>query len=101
METVRDRDGLPHGLIHCEYATAFRCDMKNKGFQLKMDTDMTTTNGKFRRGHYDVVVLNPTFIKSHSFASIKGQTYAVMKAPVLPMPDGNRASVLVRCGSRI
>jgi len=84
MVTANDKDGHPHDLIHCEYPTPFRCDMKNKGFQVRTDEDTTPKKGKYRRGHYDVLVLNPTFVRSHSYSAIKGQTYALFKSTVLP-----------------
>jgi hypothetical protein len=83
MATAKDKDGFPHDLVHCEYPTPFRCDMKGKGFQAKSDEDITPQKGKFRRGHYDVVVLNPTFVRNHSYAAIKGQTYAAFQSTIL------------------
>ena len=83
LPPVLDIDDLPHSLIHCEYATVFRCNMKGKGFTRMLDTDLTDNNGKFRRGHHDIVVLNPTFVRKHTFTAVKGQTYALMR-DVLP-----------------
>jgi hypothetical protein len=84
MGSAKDQDKLPHNLIHCEYPTPFRCDMKGKAFQARMDDETTPNKGKYSRGHYDVVVLNPTFVRNHSYSAIKGQTYAVFQATVLP-----------------
>ncbi len=38
---VLDSDGMPQNLIHCEYPTPFRCDMRNGGFVAKSDEDRT------------------------------------------------------------
>ncbi len=75
VANVRDKDGLPHNLIHCEYPTPFRCDMKNMRFQLRSETDRTPKGKKYKRGHYDIVLLNPTFLARHSYSAIKCQDY--------------------------
>lgn len=87
LDTVLDKDGLPHGLIHCEYPTPFRCDMGGKRFQIKTDEDRTPGGRRFKRGHFDVVTLNPEFIRRHSYAAIKGQNYALLRSAVLPSLD--------------
>lgn len=75
VATANDKDGLPHDLIHCEYPTPFRCDMKNKGFQRRTDEDRTPRGKGYKRGHYDIVVLNPAFVARHSYSEIKCQDY--------------------------
>jgi len=87
LDTVLDKDGLPHSLIHCEYPTPFRCDMGGKRFQIQADEDRTAGGRKFKRGHFDVVALNPTFVRRHSYAAIKGQNYALLRSAVLPTLD--------------
>jgi len=67
---AKDKKGYEHLLIHGEYPTPFRCDMKGDRFEIK-DDDET----KFKRGHYDIVVLNPDFIRAHSYSIIKAQNY--------------------------
>lgn len=87
LDTVPDKDGLPHDLIHCEYPTPFRCDMGGKRFQIKGDEDCTPGDRKFKRGHFDVVTFNPAFIRRHCYAAIKGQNYALLRKAVLPTLD--------------
>jgi len=41
LDTITDKDGQPHGLIHCEYPTPFRCDMGGKRFQIETDENPT------------------------------------------------------------
>jgi len=82
--TVRDRDASEHFLVHMEYPTPFRCDMGGDRFQIKGDDERTDQGGLYRRGHYDIVVMNPAFIKEHSYELIKAQDYALYKKLVLP-----------------
>jgi hypothetical protein len=67
---ILDADNNNHSLIHMEYPTPFRCDMKKKNFTRKENSD-----NKFKRGHYDLVILNPDFIKKHSYEIIKAQNF--------------------------
>jgi len=76
---AKDRDGYEHLLIHGEYPTPFRCDMRGDKFEIKNDDET-----KFKRGHYDIVVLNPDFIRAHSYPVIKGQNYEEFKNVALP-----------------
>jgi hypothetical protein len=46
----------PLQLIHQQYPTLFKCDMKCGRFIAKDD------NSAFKRGHYDLVILNPDFV---------------------------------------
>lgn len=87
LDTVNDGDKLPHGLIHCEYPTPFRCDMGGKRFEVKSDEERTPGGGNYKRGHYDVVVLNPAFVRRHPYSIIKGQHYARLRSAVLPKLD--------------
>lgn len=89
-----DKDGLSHCLIHCEYPTPFRCDMKNKCFVLKTDNDQTPNGGKYRRGHYDLVILNPAFLSGHSYSAIKCQNYAEFLCSSNSMLDQSEPMVL-------
>jgi hypothetical protein len=74
-ETQKDSDGYVHHLIHSEYPTPFRCDMQNKRCVIKTDTDLTPNGKKFKRGHYDIVVMNPFFISQYPYHTIKAQDY--------------------------
>lgn len=82
MGEVTDRDGLPHRLVHAEYPTPFRCDMKNGGFIPKTEDDRTPTGGKYRRGHIDIAVLNPKFIARHTYQQLKAQNFEVFTRDV-------------------
>lgn len=50
------REGLLCSLVHQGYPTPVKCDMGNYGFEVKNDSS------RFRRGHYDMVVLNPWWV---------------------------------------
>jgi len=84
LATARDRNGLPHGLVHCEYPTPFRCDMGGLGFRRAGDAERTGNGGLFGRGHYDVVVMHPDAIGRHGYEAIKGQNYSLLLDTVLP-----------------
>lgn len=84
MATARDRDAREHLLVHLEYPTPFRCDIGGDRFAIKGDDERTPHGGLYRRGHYDVVVLNPDFIKEHPYELIKAQDYGSYKKLVLP-----------------
>jgi hypothetical protein len=94
MATVRDRDASEHFLVHMGYPTPFRCDMGGERFQIKGDDERTDQGGLYRRGHYDIVVLNPGFIKEHSYELIKAQDYALYKKLVLPKLDKGNPAIL-------
>jgi hypothetical protein len=94
MATVRDRDASEHFLVHMEYPTPFRCDMEGGRFAIKGDDEQTPQGGLYRRGHYDIVVMNPGFIKEHSYELIKAQDYALYKKLVLPKLDRDNPAIL-------
>jgi hypothetical protein len=87
LATVPDKDGKPHNLIHCEYPTPFRCDMGGKRFEIKRDDARTPGGKKYRRGRFDVAVLNPSFISKHSYATVKAQHYDTFRSAVLAEPS--------------
>ena len=82
--TAFDKDENPHNLIHCEYPTPFRCDMGGSRFEVKTDDDPTPGGKKYRRGMFDVVVLNPSFVARHSYGVVKSQTFATFQEVVQP-----------------
>lgn len=75
-------------LAHREYPTPFRCSMSGDEFRVKKETDRTPRGGKYRRGHYDVVVLNPGFIRQFPYELIKAQDYTDFRESVLPVVKG-------------
>lgn len=94
VATVRDKDGLPHNLIHCEYPTPFRCDMKTMGFEEKSEADCTPKGKKYKRGHYDLVVLNPAFVAHHTYSVIKCQNFDEYRSNVAPSLSSDQPVVL-------
>ena len=91
---VYDKDGYKHSLIHMEYPTPFRCDMSKNKFEIKNDEERTEKGGKYQRGHYDMVILNPDFIKDHSYEVIKAQNYELYKEQVLSNIDRFKPVIL-------
>jgi hypothetical protein len=94
MATARDRDSSEHFLVHLEYPTPFRCDMGEGGFAIKGEDEQTPEGGRYKRGHYDVVVLNPDFISQYSYELIKAQDYALYKKLVLPKLSKGSPAIL-------
>jgi hypothetical protein len=94
MATVRDRDASEHLLVHMGYPAPFRCDMEGDRFQIKGDDEQTPQGRLYPRGHYAIVVMNPAFIKEHSYEFIKAQDYALYKKLVLPKLDKDNPAIL-------
>ena len=80
---VKDKDDCGHFLIHTEYPTPFRCNMGNGTFKVVEDDIRTEKGGKYKRGHYDLIILNPDFIKHYSYEVLKAQNYELYKREVL------------------
>ena len=78
-----DKDDHQHFLIHKEYPTPFRCDMAGTKFEIKNDEERTEKGGKYKRGYYDLIVLNPDFIRQYTYDEIKAQDYESYKEKVL------------------
>lgn len=89
-----DKDGRKHILFHMEYPTPFRCDMSKNKFELKDDETRTEKGGKYQRGHYDIVVLNPDFINQYSYDVIKAQNYELYKIQALSKIDRYKPVIL-------
>lgn len=70
---VRGTDKKIHTLVHHEYPTPFKCSMKGHTFSIQ-DED-----SEFRRGHYDIVVFNPDFLRKCSHVAARGQDFKVFK----------------------
>lgn len=89
-----DKDGCEHFLIHREYPTPFRCSMSNNKFELKGDEERNEKGRKYKRGHYDIVVLNPDFIRQNSYEVIKAQDYELNKEYALVNIDKYKPMIL-------
>lgn len=96
--TACDKDNHENFLIHREYPTPFRCDMGESKFEVKDDNARTENGGKYRRGHYDIVILNPDFIEQHSYEVIKAQNYELYKKQVLSKIENYRPVILYGLG---
>lgn len=83
---TKDRDGCSHYIVHREYPTPFRCSMCKSEFEIKSDNNRTPKGNLYRRGHYDIVVLNPNFIRESDYIIIKGQDYNRIEYNVAPKP---------------
>jgi hypothetical protein len=94
MATVRDRDASEHLLVHIAYPTPFRCATGEEGFAVKGDEEHTPQGALYPRGRYDLVVLNPGFIKEHSYELIKAQDYTAYKKQLLPKLDADNPAIL-------
>ncbi len=80
---VHDIDGKKHSLVHMEYPTPFRCDMSGGNFSIKQDKDKTQNNRFYKRGHYDIAILNPDFISNNHYNIIKAQHFSSYQSKVL------------------
>ncbi len=78
-QQIRDLAGEKNFLVHHEYPTPFRCDMHKVSFAVVDDDARTAKGGKFRRGHYDLVVFDPEFIRHSVFQVLNGQNYRLLK----------------------
>lgn len=56
-------------LVHQEYPTPFRCDMPEGRFEVAPE------DSALRRGHYDLVVLNPHWVQRVSREALRGVPY--------------------------
>lgn len=70
---VRGSDKKIHTLVHHEYPTPFKCSMDGHSFVVCGPTS------KAKRGHYDIVVFNPDFLRKCSHVAARGQDFQVFK----------------------
>ena len=66
---VKSRDGVALSMIHQEYPTFFRFDDAQPTARLDPSTGA-------RRGHYDLVLLTPAFIRQHNAETVKNRDIA-------------------------
>jgi hypothetical protein len=76
-------DGFETTLVHHEYPTPFRCDMQGYKFQRASEEERTPKGGLYKRGHYDLVILNPDFVKNNTLDIVCGKNYKKLQ-PILP-----------------
>lgn len=76
-------DGYNVNLVHHEYPTPFRCDMQDYKFRHVDEEERTTRGGLFKRGHYDLVILNPDFVRNNTLEIVTGKNYKRLRA-ILP-----------------
>jgi hypothetical protein len=79
-------------IIHTEYPTPFKCNMRDSEFEIVKD------NSIFRRGHYDVVILNPDFIARFNYNEIKAQNYQNFKNKILNSWYDNQTDEVILYG---
>lgn len=91
---VDDAEGKKHSIIHTEYPTPFRCDMHGSHFEVKLDDDRTPRGKKYRRGHYDVVVINPEIIKQLSIEDLRFQNFSLFEDKVMPKINSGNPMIL-------
>ena len=77
------RDGYITSLVHHEYPTPFRCDMQGYKFRRATEEERTQKGGLYKRGHYDLVILNPDFVKSNTLGIVCGKNYEKLRS-ILP-----------------
>jgi len=75
-------DGFKTTLTHHEYPTPFRCDMQGYNFRRVSEEKRTPKGGLYKRGHYDLVILNPDFIKNNPLDIVCGKNYKKLQ-PIL------------------
>src|SRR5437899_434812 len=68
--------------------------MSNGKCEMKSDTDRTVKAGKFRRGHFDVTVFNPSVFPRYRFTVLKGQKLERLQTEVLSQLDADDPMIL-------
>mgnify|MGYP001033396293 CR=1 FL=1 len=76
-------DGHITSLVHHEYPTPFRCDMQGYKFRHVGEAERTPKGGLYKRGHYDLVILNPDFVKNNTLDIVCGKNYKKLQS-ILP-----------------
>jgi len=83
IDSQISRDSYKTNLVHHEYPTPFRCDMRKYNFRVTSDQERTQRDGLYKRGHYDLVIFNPEFIKNHTLEVVHGKNYQKLRS-ILP-----------------
>jgi hypothetical protein len=83
IDSQTTRDDYVTSLVHHEYPTPFRCDMRKYNFRVTSDQERTPKGGLYKRGHYDLVIFNPEFVKNHELDMVCGKNYQKLRS-ILP-----------------
>jgi len=94
IDTQTTRDGYTTSLVHHEYPTPFRCDMRKYNFRVTGDKEKTSRGGLYKRGHYDLVIFNPEFVKNHKLDVVCGKSYQKLQ---LILPKLNMEPLIWAC----
>jgi len=76
-------NGYLTSLVHHEYPTPFRCDMQGYNFRRASEEERTPKGGLYKRGHYDLVILNPDFVKNNTLDIVCAKNYKKLQS-ILP-----------------
>jgi len=77
-QKVQTKDDIQTSIIHQEYPTFFRFDDANPIARLD-------ASFKASRGHYDIVILNPDFVRAHTAETVKNRNItSIRDENVLP-----------------
>lgn len=71
-QKVRSKNDFQISTIHQEYPTFFRFEDTNPVARLDPDS-------RAKRGHYDIVVLDPEFIKAHTAETVKNRNISNLR----------------------
>lgn len=71
-------------VIHMEFPTPFRCNMKGGNFAMAKDDERTGGGKKYKRGHFDVVVFNPASIARFNEQLLRSQNYESYQSEIAP-----------------
>lgn len=85
---LNDADSRSQSLIHMEYPTPFKCDMSENNFVV------ADPESRFHRGHYDLVVLDSKFVKSHTYLEAYGQSFSRCRETIIPWSAANGPFIL-------
>lgn len=76
-------------LLHKEYPTYFRCEMKDLSFIPIEEGEEV----KARRGFFDLVILDEDFIDRYSYKEVKGQHISIFQDVVNEFEDNGRSHI--------
>lgn len=54
--------------------------MRKYNFRVTNDKEQTPRGGLYKRGHYDLVIFNPEFIKNHKLDVVSGKNYQKLQS---------------------